>query len=100
MVFGKLVKSLFGGSSGAPEKAAADPIQYKEFTIEAAPILENGQYRTAGYISGELENEIVRVQFIRADQTSGKQAAIDHSVSKARQIIDEQGAKLLRRPHL
>lgn len=100
MLFGKLFKSIFGASSGQPKEVSADPIQYKEFTIQAAPLIEDGQFRTAGYISGELEGEIVRVQFIRADKNGGEQAAIDHSVSKARQIIDEQGAKLLKQSRL
>ncbi|MDH3390101.1 MAG: HlyU family transcriptional regulator, partial [Gammaproteobacteria bacterium] len=70
------------------------------FAIEAAPINEDGKYRTAGYISGEAGGEIKRLQFIRADQNADLQAAIDHSVAKARQIIDEQGAGLLTRDHL
>ena len=100
MGFGKLFKSLFGGSSGASGEVSTDPIQYKEFTIEAAPIVENNQFRTAGYISGEFEGETRRVQFIRADQSGSKQVAIDHSISKARQIIDEKGVKLLGQSHL
>ena len=100
MVFAKLLKSIFGGSSGAPGELSTDPIQYKEFTIEAAPIVESNQFRTAGYISGEFEGETRRVQFIRADQTGDKQVAIDHSISKAKQIIDEKGVKLLAQSHL
>ena len=55
---------------------------------------------SAGYISGEFEGETRRVRFIRADQSGSKQVAIDHSVSKARQIIDEKGVKLLGQSHL
>ena len=100
MVFAKLLKSIFGGSSGAPGELSTDPIQYKEFTIEAAPIVESNQFRTAGYISGEFEGETRRVRFIRADQTGDKQVAIDHSISKAKQIIDEKGVNLLAQSHL
>ncbi len=102
MGFGKLIKSLFSGSSsavGAPI-APSEPIEYKDLTIEAAPIDEGGKYRTAGYISGELDGETKRVQFIRADINSDRQTAIDHSISKARQIIDERGNKLLERSNL
>ena len=100
MVFGKILKSIFGSSSEASRELSSDPIQYKEFTIEAAPILEGNQLRTAGYISGEIEGETRRVQFIRADQTGDKQVAIDHSISKAKQIIDEKGVDLLTKSHL
>lgn len=98
MALGKLFKSLLGG--GASQPAPADPVDYKGFTIEAAPINEDGKYRSAGYISGDLDGETRRVRFIRADQNSDLQAAIDHSVAKARQIIDEQGKSLLDKTQL
>lgn len=102
MGFGKLIKSLFSGSSSAAGGpiAPSDPIEYKGLSIEAAPIDEGGKFRTAGYISGELDGETKRVQFIRADINSDRQTAIDHSISKARQIIDERGDKLLERSNL
>ena len=98
MALGNLFKSLLGGSS--KDAKAADPVVYKDFTIEAAPIDENGKFRTAGYISGELDGEIKRIRFIRADQTNSLDAAIEHAINKARQIIDEQGAKLLKKTQL
>ncbi len=100
MVFGKLFKSLSGTSSTAPKESTSEPLQYNGFTIEAAPLQDNGQFRTAGYISGECNGETKRIQFIRADQNVNEQAAIDHSIKKAKQIIDEQGIGLLERPLL
>lgn len=99
MALGKLFKSLLGGA-GAAQAPVSDPVDYKGFTIEAAPLNDDGKFRTAGYISGELEGEVKRVQFIRADQHGDAQAAIDHSITKARQIIDEQGQGLLQKAHL
>lgn len=75
-------------------------MQYRGYTIEAEPIYEGGQFRTAGFISREENGETRRVQFIRADQHSDVQSAIDHSLSKGRQIIDEQGEDLLTRSRL
>jgi len=98
MSLGKLFKSLLG--SGATAAPAADAEDYKGFSIEAEPIDEDGKFRTAGYISGELDGEIKRIRFIRADQSSTMQAAIEHSFAKGRQIIDEQGARLLQKEHL
>jgi hypothetical protein len=102
MSLGKILKSIFGGgqSGSRVAEALSEPVSYKEFSIEAAPIDEGGKYRTAGYISGEVEGETRRVRFIRADENNDRQAAIDHSLSKARQIIDEQGAKLLEKSQL
>lgn len=107
MGIGKLLKSIFSSSpddasNGAEksEQAVAASQEYNGFTIEAAPIKEGSQYRTAGFISGEVDGESHRVPFIRADNSTDKQAAIDHSLSKGRQIVDEQGKNLLSRTHL
>lgn len=100
MALGNLFKSLLGGAVGTTQPEPSEPIDYKGFSIEAAPINEDGKYRTAGFISGESEGEVRRVQFIRADQNAELQAAIEHSVTKARQIIDEQGSGLLSKTHL
>ncbi len=99
MSLGNLFKSIFSGA-GADKAPAVEPEEYKNLQIEAAPIYEDGKYRTAGYISGERDGETRRVRFIRADQHGDQQAAIEHSFAKARQIIDEQGAALLDKSHL
>lgn len=98
MALGKLFKSLFGGGAAAAPSIA--PVDYKGFSIEAEPIDEDGKYRTAGFISGEVQGEVRRIRFIRADQSSNLQAAIEHSLAKGRQIIDEQGARLLEKSQL
>ncbi len=97
MALGKLFKSLFGRSSGDSDKKATESINYKGFVIEAAPIAERSNYRTAGYIIGKLDGESKRIQFIRADQHGDQQTAIDHSFAKGQQIIDEQGTGLLKK---
>ena len=80
MALGKLFKSLLGGALGDGQPEPTEPVDYKGFGIEAAPINEDGKYRTAGFISGEVNGEAKRVQFIRADQNSDLQAAIDDPV--------------------
>lgn len=100
MSLGSFLKSLLVGSSGAGQVKPSEPVDYKGFAIEAAPINEDGKYRSAGFISGEVNGETKRIQFIRADQNTDLQMAIDHSISKARQIIDEQGVGLLDKTNL
>ena len=102
MALGKLFKSLFGGESTPSEatEILSDALTYDGFTIEPAPTDEGGKFRTAGYISGEYQGEVKRIRFIRADENSDRQLAIDHSTAKAKQIIDEQGKKLLERTQL
>lgn len=100
MGLGNFFKSVFGGTTGSGQPEPSAPVDYKGFSIEAAPINEDGKYRSAGFISGEVNDEIKRIQFIRADQNADLQAAIDHSIAKAQQIIDEQGESLLSKTHL
>ena len=95
MAIGKFFKYLLGGAAQTTE--TSEPVEYKGFKIEALPLDEGGKYRTAGYISGDLDGENKRVQFIRADENTNRQLAVDHSFTKARQIIDEQGEKLLKK---
>jgi len=99
MGLGKIFKNLLLGSSAATDEPT-EPVVYKGLTIEPEPIAEDGKFRTAGFISGELNGEPKRVKFIRADINSDRQTSVDHSISKAQQIIDEQGQKLLERSHL
>jgi len=101
MGFGKLLGKIFGGggdSTAAPEQAEA--VEYKGFTITAAPIKEGGQFKTAGMISKELNGEQRSAQFIRADNHSDRQAAVEHTERKAQQIVDEQGEAMFDRAHI
>ena len=100
MALGKFFKSLLGDAVGDGQPEASAPIAYKGFSIEAAPVNEDGKFRTAGFISGEVDGETKRVRFIRADQSSDLGTAVKHSVSKAQQIIDEQGQSLLSKVQL
>jgi len=107
MAFGKMLKSLFGGGSDATAEGGASTSQaveatedYQGFLIEAAPIKESGQYRTAGFISKEVDGTTKRAPFIRADNSTDKAQSVTHSLAKGRQIIDEQGDRLLERDML
>jgi hypothetical protein len=88
-------KKLFGGGGGdAAEEAAGDPVEHNGFTIRATPFTEGGQYQTCGVISKEIGGEVKEHRFIRADRFASKQDAVDVTLRKARQIIDEQGDKI------
>lgn len=100
MALGKFFKSLLGGSAGDGQTRPSEPIDYEGFSIEAAPINEDGKYRTAGFISGEIDGETRRIRFIRADQNADLETAVKHSITKAQQIIDEQGKSLLNKTNL
>jgi hypothetical protein len=99
MALGKFFKSLLGDLGGG-DPEPAEPVDYKGFSIEAAPIHEDGKYRTAGFISGEVDGEVKRVRFIRADQSADPGTAVKHAITKAQQIIDEPGQALLHKSQL
>jgi hypothetical protein len=94
------LKSLFGlgGSkegSGGPA-AAVKEAEHKGFIIRATPYKDGGQYQTAGTISKEIEGEMKEYKFVRADRFATLEEAADLSLSKGRQIIDEQGERMFK----
>jgi hypothetical protein len=86
-------KSLFGGSSGSAEKAS-EPFEYNGFTIRAVPYKAEGQYQTAGTIEKEIAGVRKEHKFIRADRHASYEDAVEFSIGKARQIIDQQGDRM------
>jgi len=96
------LKSLFGGKTdtGNPDAAHTgegrpeENVEYKNCLISPKPIKEGNQYRTAGTISSQSEDETRQTHFIRADNHSSRDQAVEHCVTKARQIIDERGRNL------
>jgi hypothetical protein len=91
------LKSLFGGgkeeATGGPA-ATAKEAEHKGFIIRATPYKEGGQYQTAGTIVKEIEGQTKEYKFVRADRFSTIEEAADLSLSKGRQIIDEQGERM------
>ena len=90
-----LLSRLFGGKSGKPDEAAtpepAGAVEvYKGFRITPRPIREGGQFRVAARIEKDGRGH----DRIRADTTSSLDDATKLSLSKARQMIDEQGERL------
>lgn len=91
------LKNLFGSSG--PEAAPSVPtreIEHKGFTVRAEPFqVEGGQYQTAGTVSKEIDGTRREHKFIRADRHGSVDDALDFSLSKGRQIVDEQGERVL-----
>ncbi|MEM1287714.1 MAG: HlyU family transcriptional regulator [Pseudomonadota bacterium] len=92
------LKKLFGGGggddSGAAKVMASET--YEGFIIEASPMPESGQFRLRAFIR-ESDAEDARVEtIIRADLFPSADAAAQFAITKAKQVIDEQGAGLFR----
>ena len=92
------LKRLFGGGGGSGAGKAApagEPVVYNGYVIRAEPKENNGQYNIAGTITREGDPDGEAHSFIRADTYPSIDDAIAWSERKARQIIDEQGDRLI-----
>ena len=90
------LKRLFGGGSGdAPASTApAKQVEHNGFTISATPYKADGQYQTCGVVSKEIGGVVKEHRFIRADRFAGLDDAVDISIKKGIQLVEEQGERL------
>ena len=86
--------ALFGRRPSAETAKVCEPVEYKGFTIRAAPYKNNGGYQTAGTIEREIGGVRKEHRFIRADSYTSYDDAVSFTVNKARQIIDLQGERI------
>ncbi|MCA0049411.1 hypothetical protein LB577_21095 [Mesorhizobium sp. B283B1A] len=90
------LKRLFGGGGEAePANAApAKQVEHKGFLISATPYKAEGQYQTCGVVSKEVDGVVKEHKFIRADRFAGLDDAVDISIKKGIQLVDEQGERI------
>ena len=93
------LKRLFGGGGGgeaaAPKEAApAKQVEHKGFLISATPYKAEGQYQTCGVVSKEVGGVMKEHKFIRADRHASYDDAVEFSLAKARQIVDQSGERM------
>lgn len=82
---------LFGSAPPAtPDPDPAGGEDYKGFRITPTPIREGGQYR----VSARIEKDGQTHDLVRADTMASLDDATAISLTKARQMIDEQGDRL------
>ena len=94
------LKNLFGlgksenGGDAKGSAAAVASAEHKGFLIEARPYAADNQFQCAGLIWKEIEGTRREHRFVRADRFSTRDEAASFSLTKARQIIDQQGDRL------
>jgi hypothetical protein len=95
------LKRLFGGGSNAGDggdaptgAAPAGQVEHNGFVISATPYKEGGQYQTCGTVSKEIGGVMKEHKFIRADRFAGLDDAVDISIKKGIQLVEEQGERL------
>jgi hypothetical protein len=88
-------KSLFGGGEKSEtEGKPGEPVEYNGFTLRAAPYKAEGQYQTAGIVEKEVNGVRKEHKFIRADRHASYDDAVEFSLQKARQIVDQSGDRI------
>jgi hypothetical protein len=82
------LKRLFGSGGADAPKAAPGPSEvYQGFAITPDPAEAEGGWRIGATIEKDGRTHVL----IRADTLRDRGAAIEASVAKARQVIDQQG---------
>ncbi|MCH8550567.1 MAG: transcriptional regulator [Natronospirillum sp.] len=89
------LKSLVSGSSDAkgPKSAVQHEEEYRGYHLAISPIKVGGQYRIAGTIT-RLDNPEQRYNLIRADLCPTLDIAVDQTLTKARQTVDQLGDRM------
>ena len=90
------LKKLFGGGGGEESAGAAKSVEYQGFVIRAAPFKNEGQFQTAGSIEKEIGGATKKHDFIRAERHASFEDAVEFSLLKGRQIVDQNGERMFK----
>ena len=88
-----ILSKLFGGG-GSPKTPDVEPIVHEGYTITPTPIAEGSRFRLSAKIEKEIEGELKTHTLIRADLLDSRDSANEVAITKAKQIIKEQGDRL------
>ena len=94
-MFSKL-KTAWSGLFGPAKAQPVEPVEYKGYRIYPAPYLNNATYQTAGTIEKDTPEGVKTHKFVRADTYDNHDDAVAFSLTKAKQLIDQQGDGMFR----
>jgi hypothetical protein len=89
------LRNLFR-SGGEPAQVAAQAVEYHGYRITPAPQRQASGWNTAGVIAKTFDDGVKEHRFVRVDTHANKDDAVAFSITKAQQIIDEQGDRIFR----
>jgi hypothetical protein len=89
------LRNLFR-SGGVAGEVAAQAVDYHDYRITPAPQRQASGWNTAGVITKTFDDGVKEHRFIRVDTHASKDDAVAFSITKAQQIIDEQGDRIFR----
>lgn len=91
------LKSILGGGNSDTSQGGKAAVQYEEdygeYHLAISPQKVGGQYRVAGTIT-RLDNPEKRYNLIRADLCPTLDIAVEQSLVKARQTVDQLGDRM------
>ena len=92
------LKKLFGGGKPIETKPAGPlkSIEHNGFTIHATPYQEGGQYQLCGIVEKEIDGEVKSHRFVRADRFAGQDEAVEFTLAKGRQLVEQDGERLFK----
>ena len=89
------LKRLFGGGDDANAPAAPmKQVEHEGFVIRATPYKEGTEFQTCGVVSKEIDGETKEHRFVRAERFPTLEGAAEHSITKGKQIVDQQGERI------
>ena len=90
-----LLNRIFGKGGSQDSVPDTELVEYEGYKIKPAPLKQQGNFNSAGYIyKPDSSGETREHYFIRADTHTDFDTACEHSVFKAKQIIDESGDRI------
>jgi hypothetical protein len=97
--FGGFLRRLVGGGKGeaGAEPQREEPVEYSGYTIHAAPRNEGSHWIVAGTISKAGDEGTREYHFVRADSYASRDAAVEFTVIKAKQMIDLEGDRIFEK---
>ncbi len=90
------IKNLLAGKAADKEAEPAPATEYQGFTIVPAPKEGTGGWSTEALISKSIEGETKTHHFIRADKTGSRDGAVELTLNKCRQTIDQLNDGIFR----
>ncbi len=85
-----------GGGEPAAREESGTPVEYKGYVIRPLARRKGSEWLTTGVITKTVADETREHRFVRVDTHSSRDAAEAFTVTKAKQLIDEQGERLFR----
>ncbi|MEM6891273.1 MAG: HlyU family transcriptional regulator [Pseudomonadota bacterium] len=86
--------SIFSKLFGGDEKPEPQPVSYEGFDIYPDLIAEGRKYRLSARIEKTIDGDRKVHTIIRADVFESRDQAESFSITKAKQVIDEQGERI------